>query len=321
MTPVFWQRRYPSANVVLLPGPRPVLVDTGFGPAAAAMLGWLAGQGVALSNLRVVNTHAHTDHVGGNYSLAQHGVPIAMSALDAAPIQARDPDACAAQFLAQPIEPFAVAHVLEAGDVIDTGAARWTVVPTPGHTAGHISLTNGDVLVLGDAMHGADLGWADLHHHPDALDWTAETLARLERLPARVGYSGHGPAIMDLPAAYARAQRRLQRFRDDRAQVVWHAAKRNFAHHLMMEGGVAEAALHRQFTPMPWLAAFGAILGLAPGAFLTALVAESVRADAAMWHDRALHATAPHDVPPAGWAQGPVRPAEWPYPMSTPAWR
>ena len=39
MVPVsFLQRPYPSANVVLLHGSRPVLVDTGFGADSAALL-------------------------------------------------------------------------------------------------------------------------------------------------------------------------------------------------------------------------------------------------------------------------------------------
>ena len=320
MSPVFWQRRYPSANVILLPGARPVLVDTGFGASVPALFDWLIRQGVNLAMLRVVNTHAHTDHVGGNHALALRGIPSAMAAVDAAPILARDVNACAADFLAQPIEPFTVAHILHPGEVIDTGVARWTVVPTPGHTAGHISLTDGTTIVLGDALHGTDLGWIDLHTYPEGLDWTADTLARLARLPARVGYSGHGPAITDLPAALARGESRLARFRADPAQAVWHGARRNFAHHLVMTGGVNADGMMDHFGLMPWLGAMAALLSLSPAAFLDALVTSCVRGDAAHWQEGRLLATVAHDVPPPGWAQAPTSPADW-SDVPSPAWR
>ena len=59
MIPVsFFQRPYPSANVVLLHGSRPVLVDTGFGADVPELLHWLETQSVAPSALCIiVNTH------------------------------------------------------------------------------------------------------------------------------------------------------------------------------------------------------------------------------------------------------------------------
>lgn len=327
MTAVFWHRDYPSANSVLLPGSRPVLVDTGFGPDAPSLLDWLAAQDVALSGLRVFNTHAHSDHVGGNAALAQYGVPNACSRAEAT----RGPDACRAQYLAQPIEAYAVAVVLEPGTVIDTGAGRWTVLATPGHTAGHCSLTDGDTLVLGDALHGADVGWLDvMRDGPDALDAAADTIDRLAALPARVGYSGHGPAITDLPAAIGRARRRIARWRQDPQQIAWHACKRIFSHMLMLEGGLTEARLVPTLASMPWFGAHAAMLGFSPDTFAAALVAESLRADAVAWRDGVLVATAPHRVPPRHWAQGPTRPADWPAQptpaqslrdQSSPVWR
>lgn len=322
MTAVFWQRDYPSANSVLLPGPRPVLVDTGFGPDAPALLDWLAAQNVALSGLRVFNTHAHSDHVGGNAALAHYGVPNACSRAEAP----RGPDACRAQYLAQPIEAYAASITVEPGDVIDTGTGRWTVLATPGHTAGHCSLTDGDALILGDALHGADVGWLDVAQDgPGALDAAADTIERLAALPARIGYSGHGPAITDLPAAIGRARRRIARWRQDPTQIAWHACKRVFAHMLMLEGGLTEALLAPTLTPMPWFGAHAAMLGLSSDAFVAALVTEGLRADAVAWHGGVLVATAPYRVPPPGWAKGPTRPADWPAQpspvQSSPVWR
>ena len=77
---------------------------------------------------------------------------------------------------------------LEDGDVIELGDRAFTVLHTPGHTAGSICLwneTNG-ALFTGDAIYvDARLGWED----PVAF---ASSLTRLRDLDVRVVHSGHG---------------------------------------------------------------------------------------------------------------------------------
>ncbi len=317
MTARFFQRPYPSANSVLLTGPRPVLVDTGFGADTSSLLAWLAEQGVAPETLRVVNTHHHCDHAGGNALLqSRFGVPVLTNALEAAAVNARDPDACRAAWLQQPIEPYVVTGTIAEGDVIETGVATWQVVVTPGHTPGHLSLWHDGVLVLGDALHDADLGWLDPWQSPGALDQTAATLDRLSAIPAQMGYSGHGPAIANLPGALDRARRRLESWREDPARIAWHAAKRIFAHNLMVSDGLAEPELAPGLMGAPWFRDHAEALGFTPGAFVPALVQAAVRADAVTWRQGRLYAVAAHIVPPTRWATGPIRPADWPQPSS-----
>jgi glyoxylase-like metal-dependent hydrolase (beta-lactamase superfamily II) len=62
---VTWQQRpFPDANLLLLRGRQPALVDSGFVGHAQETAAWTRAQAgqVAL----VVNTHRHADHVGGN---------------------------------------------------------------------------------------------------------------------------------------------------------------------------------------------------------------------------------------------------------------
>ncbi len=319
MVPVgFFQRRYPSANVVLLHGSRPVLVDTGFGADVAELLRWLDAKDVAAAKLSlVVNTHSHCDHSGGNHALqALHGTPIAAQADEAAAVNRRDPDACRADWLRQPIEPYQVDYLLRDGDQVSTGEAAWRVVATPGHTTGHISLHSAeyDILVLGDAMHVADVGWLNLYREGrDSLDRAAETIERLAALPAHIGYSGHGPAITDLPAAFSRARRRLRSWREQPERIAWHACKRIFSHGLMLTDGLAEASIPRILLDAPWFRDHAALaFGVTPEAFVPLLVSEMVRSGAAHWQNGRLVATANHQVPATGWARAPTAPAEWP---------
>ena len=321
----FFQRPYPSANCVLLHGPRPVLVDTGFGADVGELLAWLAAQGVAPERLRVVNTHSHCDHAGGNHALQTHGAVIAADAAEAAAVNARDPDACRAQWLHQPIEPYVVQHMLRDGDTVETGAASWRVLATPGHTAGHLSLYEREtgVLVLGDALHGADLGWLNPYKEgTDSLNRAANTLERLAALPAGVGYSGHGPAITDLPAALDRARRRVQSWREDPQRIAWHACKRVFSHALMLTDGATEAELAPMLLACPWFRDHAEqAFGMAPETFVPLLVREAIRSDAVAWRDGRLRAVAAYRVPELGWPVAPVTPALWPdsYPSQSPS--
>jgi glyoxylase-like metal-dependent hydrolase (beta-lactamase superfamily II) len=319
MIPVsFFLRLYPSANVLLLHGRRPVLVDTGFGADVPMLLRWLEAQGVATSALSlVVNTHSHCDHSGGNYALqALHGVFIAAQAEEAALVNRRDPDACRAEWLRQPIEPYRVNRRLHDGDLVSTGKAAWQVVATPGHTAGHISLHSAEhgILVLGDALHDADIGWLNPYREGAAsLDRAAESIERLATLPARVGYSGHGPAITDLPAAFDRARRRLRSWREKPERIAWHACKRIFSHNLMLTDGIEDAAIPGVLLDAPWFRSHAELaFGMAPDAFVPLLVSEMLRSKAARWQNGRLVAAAAHQVPRAGWPQAPTMPAAWP---------
>jgi glyoxylase-like metal-dependent hydrolase (beta-lactamase superfamily II) len=77
---------------------------------------------------------------------------------------------------------------VEDGDEIDLGDRAFTVIHTPGHTAGSICLWDGanGTLFSGDAIYvDAKLGWED----PVAF---AGSLRRLGELGARVVHSGHG---------------------------------------------------------------------------------------------------------------------------------
>ena len=73
---VVWQRRpFPDANLLLLPGPAPALVDSGFVAHADQTLAWTRAHAPDLG--LVVNTHWHSDHVGANGVLQRAGAGVA----------------------------------------------------------------------------------------------------------------------------------------------------------------------------------------------------------------------------------------------------
>ena len=69
---VTWQQRpFPDANLLLLPGRNPALVDSGFAGHAGQTADWVHARTGQLP--LVVNTHWHADHVGGNAMLQARG--------------------------------------------------------------------------------------------------------------------------------------------------------------------------------------------------------------------------------------------------------
>ena len=138
------QRRFPSPRIWRWSaGPRPILVDTGFGSDLPETERLLTDLGVPPWKLRlIVNTHAHVDHAGGNHGLQQaYGIPVAAGAEDAARVNSQHFNACDDWFLDHPVGHYQVSRGASGGRTSSTrGAVALTVLATPGHTPGHLFL-------------------------------------------------------------------------------------------------------------------------------------------------------------------------------------
>ncbi len=315
---VFFEREYPSANAVLVRGDRPVLVDTGFGSDLRATERLLREAGVAPEHLHlVVNTHYHCDHAGGNGGLQRrYDLPIAAHRWEADLVNRRDREACSAEWLNQPIEPYEVSFALSEGDEIQAGAATLRVLHTPGHTLGHVSLYEPEtkILICGDAVHGDDVAWINpFREGAGALQRALESLDKLAQLPVRRAYSGHGPEIEDFGAAVAAARSRYTKWLEDPEKSAWHGCKRIFAYALMIGGGLPAEEVRPYLLGCPWFADYSRHgFGIEPEDLVEPLLSEMLRSGAAGWRDGRLAALPPHNPPSPGWLSGPYRPKDWP---------
>jgi hydroxyacylglutathione hydrolase len=220
--------------MVLVKGPRPLVIDPGSLTSADQLPRLLNGVNVAT----VVCTHYHSDHVGAAATLQQQGSRVCARVWDAAMVNARDPQVCASRWLDQPVLPYRVDTALEDGDVITTGDVELRVLHTPGHTLGGISLWEPDsrTLICGDAIHEHEPPWIGTPHEgAGSLQRAVLTLDRIEQLDPALVISGHGAPITNIAAALASTRRRFTHWVEDPKAGVLYAAKRIFIYRLMLE--------------------------------------------------------------------------------------
>lgn len=293
---VTWQRRpFPDANLLLLHGRRPALVDSGFVGHAHQTAEWVRAHAARLA--LVVNTHWHSDHVGGNAVLQAAGAAVAASVADAEAVARRDPGCCQAEYLDQPVPAYTVDEQLDDGQALQLGDADWQVVRTPGHTPGHLCLWQPDerLLAVGDALSGYDVGWVNLAlDGPGATATALASLHRLVDLAPRVLLTAHGPIPADTGAALTTAIRRAERLVDDPAGAVWYGIRRILAYALMIRAGIPAVEIETYLHARAWLTDAARLLGRTPEALAAELVDTMSRSGAIVLRGGRLHAAAEH---------------------------
>lgn len=310
-------RPLPSANIVVLRGRRPILVDTGSGADVAETERLLRDSALAPAELAlVVNTHHHSDHTGGNHRLQTiHGRPVAAAAIEAELVNRRDPAACDAVYLDQPIEPYHVDRPLDEGDVLDTGERQLEVWHLPGHSPGNLAFYEPTerILIAGDVVHATDVAWVDVARGGTrAIETARSSVERLSKIPVAWACSGHGPPMEDPPAAFAAALRRYDTWLDDPGRAAWHACKRILAFRLMLTSGINRAALADYLLGCPWFVAYSRhAFDSEPREFVAPLLEEMLRSRAAYWEGDRLLARTAHTRPALNWMQGIPWPADW----------
>jgi len=225
-------RDWLSSNNILLRGrDGPVLIDSGYVGHAALTLALLATpQGLGAAPLaRLVNTHCHSDHMGGNAAIrARYACPIALPEGEAPLIDAWDERSLLLAYADQRADRFRYDEVLRADASYRWGDLEWRALAAPGHDMGALVFYNPEhrILVSGDALWENGYGLVmPPEIDPRALPATRATLEMLGRLDIRVVIPGHGEPFADVDAALERALQRTEAFEADSLRMARHALK------------------------------------------------------------------------------------------------
>lgn len=143
-----------------------------------------------LTITEIINTHGHIDHTGANSRLKE-ALRVPLSLPEKELDSYRNPGWGLGLIFGKPTPPD---RLLKEGEQVSFGKQRLTVVETPGHTRGGISLYGSGAVFTGDTLFAGSIGRTDLAGgSSDAL--ISAIKEKLLILPPRtVVYPGHGPA-------------------------------------------------------------------------------------------------------------------------------
>jgi Zn-dependent hydrolases, including glyoxylases len=282
------ERGWLSANNVLLfDGGEAALVDSGYVSHAAQTVA-LVRAGLDGRRLgRLINTHSHSDHIGGNASVQRAfgcaiTVPVGMERA----VTHWDEAALLLSTAAQAGERFQVDATFAPGDRFLAGELEWQAIAAPGHDMDALAYYNAErrILMSGDALwrDGFGILFADVLGTGDGLGEARRTLEGIGRLAVDVGDPRPRRA---LHRVRRRARARLRPPAGLRGRRRAHGAQRHpRLRHLQAarraQHGARRLPRHLDETPL-YREANQRFLGLAPDALAAWLVKELERAGVA----------------------------------------
>ncbi len=230
-----------SNNIVFFEGEQAAVIDSGYLTHAAQTLALLAHALDGRRLTRLLNTHSHSDHIGGNAAVVQSfGCRVIVPSGIDATIAEWDEEALLLSPLGQSAARFQHDATIDAGDQIELGGLVWHAIAAPGHDMDALAFHNSEnrILISGDALWRDGFGviFSELLGHPDdagGLRATRQTLDKLARLPIDVVIPGHGAPFVEVEDAFERAYQRLASFEQSSERLARHALKVMLAFALM----------------------------------------------------------------------------------------
>jgi glyoxylase-like metal-dependent hydrolase (beta-lactamase superfamily II) len=252
------ERGWLSSNNVLLHGDEGgTLIDSGHARHAEQTVALVTRALDGRPLHRLVNTHLHSDHCGGNAALQAACAPrteVPPGLADAARVW--DDVALGYQPTGQCCPRFRVDGVVRPGDEITSGPWRLQALAAPGHDPHALLFFDAasGLLISGDALWQDGFGVVFPELDGEAgFDDVAATLDLIEHLPVRHVVPGHGGPFADVAGALLRARQRLAGLRRDPARHARHGAKVLIKYHLMELGEQPMAELQAWLAATPLL--------------------------------------------------------------------
>jgi glyoxylase-like metal-dependent hydrolase (beta-lactamase superfamily II) len=224
--------------VMLAPGDN-VLVDSGYCTHRERTLELLASdKGLDRQPLeRLINTHCHSDHMGGNAAVASmHGCRITIPAGEVKNVDPWTPQSAWMDEFDQRADPFHFDDTIDAGESFEGGGFEWKAHAAPGHDMDALMFFEpvNRILISGDALweNGMGFVWPQEGANPH-IESAREALATIERLDPAIVIPGHGDPFTDAAGAIEGVRARLDVFARDPVKNARHMAKVMFVFALL----------------------------------------------------------------------------------------
>lgn len=251
-----FERGWLSSNNILFTGPGPsALVDSGYlihAPQTLALVEHALG-GRPLE--RLINTHLHSDHCGGNAALqARYACHTSIPAAEADKVRAWDEGSLSYKATGQQCERFAFDATLAPGELLELGGMEWQALGAPGHDPHSLIFycAREGILISADALwqNGFGVIFPELEGESGFAEARA-TLALIDTLDVRLVIPGHGAPFTDVKPALARAFSRVDFLQADPARNAENAIKVMLKFLLLERQQFALASLPAMFEQNP----------------------------------------------------------------------
>ena len=285
-----FERGWLSANNILLFGEADVsLVDSGYCTHQQMTVDLvshaLKHHGLKSLN-KVVNTHLHSDHCGGNAALsAAFDCDIWVPEAEVMAVQNWDKDLLSFQQLGQDCPRFTHQAILVPGEEIMLGSYCWQILAAPGHDHHSIMLyqEQHQILISADALWEEGFGvifpelWGE-----GGFEEVAQTLELIEGLSVALVIPGHGKPFTEVKQSIQTAKSRLDYLSSDPSRNARHGAKVLLKYKLLEWRNREMSEVNQWIADTPALQSIRQQMNLSSESFQDWLVQALVKSNAAV---------------------------------------
>jgi len=255
---VVLERGWLSSNSIVFSagdGAPATVVDTGHSSHARQTVALIGSVLQGRSLERIVNTHLHSDHCGGNAELqTSTGCEVWIPDASWAAASAWDEIELGHEPLGQACPRFAATHSFTEGDVLRLSGREWVVLSAAGHDPRSLMFFEPDnrVLISADALWEERLPiiFPELAGQP-GFAAAARTLERIAELDPRVVIPGHGRPFANVSRAIERARRRVEAFSRAPEEHLERSARALAMFHMLEHGSLTRIELQRWIDRTP----------------------------------------------------------------------
>ena len=254
-----FERGWLSANNILFTDSESAtLVDSGYVTHQAQTLSLVQNALNGRKLDRLVNTHLHSDHCGGNNQLQTHYTQLEtlIPPGEAKAVAIWDAEALSYEATGQLCPRFKFEGVLQAGQTLRLASLNWEVHAAPGHDPHSVILfePTHKILISADALwaNGFGVVFPELEG-VEAFHEVAQTLDLIESLKPLWVIPGHGAVFENTDAALEIARKKLDGFVQNPQKHARYGAKVLLKYKLLELTEVDQIAFTAWASAVPYL--------------------------------------------------------------------